>query len=589
MRGDIGDKVKKRWWIAMLLGSEATLLVWALEPGSSAAGAEPAGRITTEMITGIGDFWVLARDPPGGAPPLAEPFQRWVRLNGRTYRAHVYGRRSRQTSQRGIPLRGVAMGDTLALDSRVLRPLEPGEGLEPGTPITDLRAREQRLADAPAAVLAEMGGSIYRFGSRADLEGAEARLEAAEARPGLEPGAAQALLLKGRSPKRDRGPLSTLASDWTLGLKRVLIIRVDFSDLPGEPTGRDGTVYTAGYVQHVADTVIKPFFAASSYGMTPLSNTVTALYRMPQSASYYATNNASNQLHADAETAASRDYVLANYDRWLVLFSPLEGLPGSELSYGGLTSVGTRLVWLNGEFDFRSVVHELGHTFGLYHADLWQVSDGNPVSASGTEVDGGDVFDPMGYNFGNDPRTDFNPSFKWLLGWMSDAQVLTVTHSGTYRVQRFDTASASGVLALRLARDSWRDYWISIRRNFTNLAAMENGAYVIWGFGQDHHSDLLDLTTPGANVWDAALGVDHTLRDPVPRISVQPVAQGGDGPGQYLDIAIDLLLTITGQPTNQIVRLGQTTTFTVATDGEPAPTYCWQRQPAGNNTWSDVT
>jgi len=41
-------------------------------------------------------------------------------------------------------------------------------------------------------------------------------------------------------------------------------------------------------------------------------------------------------------------------------------------------------------------------------------------------------------------------------------------------------------------------------------------------------------------------------------------------------------------PANRTVFPGQSATFTVVASGSPAPTYQWQRQPAGSGIWSDV-
>ena len=71
---------------------------------------------------------------------------------------------------------------------------------------------------------------------------------------------------------------------YTEGDKQVLIIRIDFSDIPGDPQTFDGSpIYTADYVQNLADTEISPYYLQSWYGHTTLTNTATTqLYRMPQ-------------------------------------------------------------------------------------------------------------------------------------------------------------------------------------------------------------------------------------------------------------------------------------------------------------------
>jgi dienelactone hydrolase len=46
--------------------------------------------------------------------------------------------------------------------------------------------------------------------------------------------------------------------------------------------------------------------------------------------------------------------------------------------------------------------------------------------------------------------------------------------------------------------------------------------------------------------------------------------------------------SILAQPQNQTVTSGGAATFTVSALGYPAPTYRWQRAPAGTNTWADL-
>ncbi|MHB8519925.1 MAG: immunoglobulin domain-containing protein, partial [Limisphaerales bacterium] len=543
-------------------------------------------------VDGIGDFIVLAADSIKGGPAV-EPVQRFVRLDGRTYRAHVYGRRISQTTKNGIPLHGIVLDGVLALHASALRPLDPDEAPDATKPTVDLSKADKQSAAASTSTLAEMGGKIYRFGSSEQLREAEARLEAAEAGIGPEPRQSALAVLRARVLSRARGEASgaaAVANPWTEGNKNILIIRVDFPDLAGDPKARDGTVYTTAYVQNLAEMQIRPYFEESSYGHTSLSNIVTTqLYRVPQTSAYYATNNASDQLHLDAETAVSTNYNVGSYDRVMVLFSPLDGISGSEFQYGGLANVGAARIWLNGEFDFRSVAHELGHTYGLYHANLWQVSDGNPVSPAGTNVDAGDIFDTMGANYADDNRTDFNPWFKNVLGWISGSQVPTASTSGVYRINRFDNSTGTGTLALKIAKDSTQTYWIGIRRKFTTNLSMQHGAYIIWGHGLYQESQLLDMTTPGIDAHDAALAIDATFTDPAVGLSITPVAEGGLAPNEYLDVAITLPPLITQQPTNQTVTPGESATFSVATIGSPAPAYQWERKVNGGASWNDLT
>ena len=499
------------------------------------------------MVSGIGDFTVFGTIPRTGGPAV-ESIQKFVQLNGHTYRAYVYGRRLGETTKHGIPMHGVVIDDAIALHENGLRTLADGETTDPTGPVVDLRTPAEKAAVALPPVRAEMGGTIYGFATPEQMQAAEVRIEAAEAGLGPNPSQTAVSLLQVKpftppTPKPNNQP-----SAWTTGSKNVLIIRVDFSDLSGIPEGGQDT---QAYVQNLADTQVSPYYAQSSYGQTALINTVTPrLYRMPQTADYYATNGANSQLVADAETAAAPDYTAANYDRIIVLFSDLSGFANSKITYGGLGDIGGPNVRCNGEFDFRVIAHELGHTYGLYHANLWQVTDGNPISPAGTDQatnaalgftdNYGDPYDTMGANRNNDQRTDFNPNKKNILGWVTDAQVQTVTTSGTYRISRFDNATGTGTLALKIAKDSVHNYWISIRRKFTDNASMQNGAYIVWAKNQNDVTDLLDMNTPGTNVQDAALNVGEYFTDTAANIAILPLDNGGSAPNEYMDVEVDM-------------------------------------------------
>ena len=495
-------------------------------------------------FSAVGDFIVLALD----YGPLElnrrkqvglsiEPFQQSVQLGGVEYRAFVYGRRSGQTTKQGIPLHGILLDGVVALHESAVRVFDADETPLAGRLIISVPA----VGATVDTKVAEVGGKIYRFASSAELLLAERKLEIAEM--GLGPSQtlkAETVILGASSagPEAAIGNAAAPSTAWTVGNKKILYIRVDFSDLTGEPKG-GSTIYTSAYLQNFADTQVSPYYAQSSYGLTTLTNTVsTSVYRMRLTAAAYATAGSNTQLHTDARAAAAANYTMANYDRIVVVFSWLGAIANSQINYGGLANVGGPNVWVNGEFDFRVVAHELGHTFGLFHANLWQVSDGNPVSAGGTSAEYGDDFDTMGVNDPEDRRVDFNPWFKNLLGWVADSQVQTVASNGTYRVNRFDNSTGTGTLALKIPRDGTRNYWVGVRRNFTTNTSMQNGAYVIWGYNTNQQSNLLDLTTPGTNNQDAALGNGATLSDSIGQLSIRTLALGGTAPNEYVDVQV---------------------------------------------------
>ena len=65
--------------------------------------------------------------------------------------------------------------------------------------------------------------------------------------------------------------------------------------------------------------------------------------------------------------------------------------------------------------------------------------------------------------------------------------------------------------------------------------------------------------------------------------------------GNFGPVALNLTFTpagvpptFTSSPSDQSVSVGQTASFTVAATGTPAPTYQWQRRPAGSGTWTGL-
>lgn len=488
-------------------------------------------------IAGRGELMLVGRTPAAGEPVTGPSLRRRALLGGQTYNAHVYGRREPQTSLAPVSLHGVVIDRELALHESPLRALEPDEFIAADAnatcPVSD-RATAPIVTGATAGntglALAAVDGRLVEFcDTGADMLIAYARqLEASE-------------------DARDRGlgtpPVAAEATTpWTVGTKQVLVIRVDFSDVPGEPIAQQ----TAA---SVINTGVRPYYEDASYGLTSLVATVSDnVYRLPQTANAYAINDNEAQLHTDARNAASAHYTLANYDRIVVVFANIgtSRFPNSQITFGGEGSINSANVWINGSASFSNatVAHELGHTYGLLHANLWRINDGNPISAAGNSLEYGDPFDMMGSTsatgVSRDPRHHFNMWSKNRLGWLPDGAVTTVTTSGTYRIYRFDSKDAARTqpLALRIFRDGVRWYWVGLRQNFATGTPQSNGAYVIWGFNNRQQSQLLDFTTPGSSANDAAIPLGTEFSDTNFGIRIKPVARGGTDPAQYLDVEV---------------------------------------------------
>ncbi len=512
-----------------------------------------------ERVSGRGDVAVWPVEPPvEGEPTDTREEFREVLLGGRTYEPHTFGRRRGQLSKDGASLWGVALDRALALHAGSVRVLDPGEPVARpvaavcpvlGTPVDAPAVGAPANLDAPRVV--EFHGRLWLLSDPALLATLVRRVEALEAHPG--PRVPEFV-----PPEAGASYEAAPPTPWTTGTKTVLVLRVDFPDRPGEPVERTTNVpITAGTATNTMNTRVRPFIQNTSYTRATLSTTVSpSVVRLPKTAEVYSRTAGPTVLHEDAKAAAAA-LNPAGFDVVVVVFSYIgpAAIPGSLFNFAGIATVGGSRTLLNGTFNFVVVAHELGHNYGLRHANLWRSFSSSSAIATGSSIEYGDDFDIMGgTSFAQDERHHFNPWFKNRLGWLPDSAVLTPTATGSHRIHRFDSAAAptNQPLAINLFRDGSRSYWIGHRRNFPENATLGAGAYVLWGFSSNRQSLLLDTATPQFNTEDAALVVGAEIRDPQHGVVIRTVAAGGAAPTEHLDLEVEL----TRAPRNLVAHWG---------------------------------
>ena len=515
-----------------------------------------------EPLSGRGDFGVLAAIGDADDQSPKAPLYRTVSLGERAWRAYTFGVALERSTLTDIPLHGIALGGLFALDPNPIRRLESEE-------------RDQLNENLADAVCSVAGTAAAEFGTTTAIDtGGEIAWLCGDVH--LKEVTAKALSrLNDFGNGLDAEGTFRMKSAYTGGIKRLLILRVDFSDLTGAPLSDAAATNML--------TGINSFYREQSFGKTGFQrlgagSALTPTLRMPKTAAVYGAGDAA-LLRTDARAAArTAGFNTALFDFDLICMGAVPGFNWSGLGY-----IGAPGAWIRSSFDASGGVpsHELGHNLGLLHANFWDTG-GQSVTGAGSNVEYGDSFDTMG-NAGAGKR-HFNARYKNYLGWMPTAEVRTVTNSGTYRVWAHDLTNAATTRALRIVKNIQTNYWLEFRQQFIDRPALVSGLGLRWARSGNQSSLLLD-TTPGTadGKNDSALLIGRTFSDTASGIHITPVAKGGTVP-ESLDVVIQigrftnnlppvaiLAASSTSPPVNGTVTLTAT-----ATDPEKDPlAYSW--------------
>lgn len=520
-----------------------------------------------ERVEGQGDYEVLAAVAAAGAEGTVPGVMRKVVMDGRRFTASTYGQRMFQPTLFGVPLHGIAVDDQMALAESPIRRLEGSEIAELGL---NVRAPLCALDNAALAQSGDGAVDVGVAGEKLVWTCGNAHLEAMSERM-------LALAMNAESFDANGAPRTRRA--YTEGTKRLIFIRVDFSDLAGAPFSETtGTNLL---------TNLDAFYRNQSYnrlGFSPFGangSVMTPTLRLPNTAAYYGSRDAAEVRTAARNAATAAGFNLSNYAFDLTCFGAVPGF-----GWAGLGYVGAPGSWIRAAYDTAGgvVAHELGHNLGLSHANFWDTG-GDSILGSGSNVEYGDSFDTMGNASAG--RRHFNTRYKNYLDWLPNTYVRNALTNGTYRVFAMDsTNDVTSVRALTVRRNSRTNYWIEARQQWTASTFVQNGVGIRWGQTANTSTLLLDMTpgsAEGKN--DSPLGLGRTFSDRAAGVHITTLAKGGTDP-VWFDMAVRF-----GNPTNNTkpvvavtgssatAALNATVRFTAtASDADPTDTtlaYAW--------------
>jgi hypothetical protein len=260
-------------------------------------------------------------------------------------------------------------------------------------------------------------------------------------------------------------------------------------------------------VNQVLDKV-DAFFRASSFGRMSFRSTLTPWVRAYDDAPAC---NPLNIAYPADDAARAAGYDPSAYDRIVYLF------PKNDCAWAG-SRWGKRAL-LNGTLTVANTAHELGHTFGLPHAQSWSC-----VPRPCGLVNYGDPYDTMGSGTG-----DFNSYEKSLLGWIT--RVTHASKPGVYTVAPVEAPSeeAQGLIVTTTRNR----YWFELRRDSVRS---EPGAQPMAG-GLMVHAGPSPTVAPGRSSFGDLSNA--LIMDPVGR--GRPWLQTGDSFGERGAFRIQVL------------------------------------------------
>jgi hypothetical protein len=343
---------------------------------------------------------------------------------------------------------------------------------------------------------------------------------------------------------------------------QLAVVLINFSDNTSQP------VTPAAVANSLFNnpSSVAAYYAEESYGKTTLTGTVFGWYTI---AAPGLDCDANFELWA-SQARAKVGSAIDAYSNVMYIFPTL-----AACGWAGLGSMPGSETWINGYVQLRVMAHELGHNFGVHHANSYDCTvSGSRVSlgpaANCSSVEYGDPFSIMG-----SASTRQFPAFhKDELGWLQPTSTYTVTSSGTYTIAASELDTAATQL-LRIPR-AGRALYVDVRQpygtyfdNFTAGSGPVNGVMLREGPSAYNRTQprLIDATPGTATFNDAALAVGLSLTDPVSGVTITTSAITAGG--ATVTITVPGAGSAPSAPSNVVatpVTGGVNVTWSAATD-----------------------
>jgi chitodextrinase len=314
------------------------------------------------------------------------------------------------------------------------------------------------------------------------------------------------------------GALGTLAVGTTRSLAVVL---VNFSDKQTQP-------WTKSRILEQVETgsaSVKRFFEEEAKGGLTFDADVFGWYTI--SATSVGCSSKWQTTYHDQATAKA-EAAGVDLDAYTNIMFMWPGL--SDCGYAGVAYVGGKWSYINGTDSVQVLTHELGHNFGLGHANgLTCTSGGGEVMIAPPADCTVDYYADPFSTMGNNALRHNNGMGLVDMGLLSSGERVVGGPGNTYTIAPY--FSPSGVKLVRVPRGDGTYFDLDIRSPYGTFDTFSAGSPVTVGVsiriavvtastGTPRQSRLLDATpTSSSGLADAALAVGRTMTDPVSKLS----------------------------------------------------------------------
>ncbi len=274
---------------------------------------------------------------------------------------------------------------------------------------------------------------------------------------------------------------------------------------------------------------VNQFHQDSSLGKVSISGDVFGWYTIdadPKVCDAYG-------FRAQAIAAATKAGVNLNgYDNFVYLF------PSASCNWSGYAEIPGSNSWLNGSM--YATNHELGHNFGVHHANTLSCTDKDKktaaISNSCTSNEYGDPYSIMGL-----VTRLHSMEHSSLLSFLDGNQVQTVTASGTYTLGGAHGTTTPQVIHIprKVAQEGYAPYptlySLEYRQpktpfdGFNTSEPVVNGVSIrIASTSRAIQTQLID-TTPDGNFSNGAIAVGKTFTDDANKITIKTLSIAPNG------------------------------------------------------------